>query len=157
MSIFTPEKLENKNYKIAIVIAEFNPLITEQLRLGAMDAFFKFGGNQDDISCYYVPGAFEIPGTVKQLTNTSQFDAILTIGAVIKGGTPHFDFVAGESANKIASLSIQSNIPILFGILTTDTLQQALERAGTKALNKGWELMEATISTIQTYNKISSK
>ena len=157
MTAFSPQKNQNKNYKIALVIAEFNPLITEQLRLGAADAFYHLGGNLNEISYYYVPGAFEIPGVTKQLVEDAKYDAILTLGAVIKGGTPHFDFVSGESANKIAELSIRSNIPILFGILTTDTLQQALERAGTKALNKGWELMETTISTIQTYHKISSK
>ena len=157
MTAFSPQKIQNKNYKIALVIAEFNPLITEQLRLGATDAFYHLGGTSNDISFYYVPGAFEIPGVTKQLVENANYDAILTLGAVIKGGTPHFDFVAGESADKIAELSIQSKIPILFGILTTDTLQQALERASTKALNKGWKLMEATISTIQTYQKISSK
>lgn len=157
MSAFTPAKIINDNYKIAIIVAEFNPLITEQLRLGAMDAFYHFGGDEHNIAYYYVPGAFEIAGCVKRLIEYNQYDAILTLGAVIRGGTPHFDFVAGESASKIASLSIQSNSPILFGILTTDTLQQALERAGTKALNKGWELMEAAISTIQTYRQISSK
>ena len=157
MTAFSPQKIQNKNYKIALVIAEFNPLIAEQLRLGATDAFYHLGGTSNDISFYYVPGAFEIPGVAKQLVENTNYDAILTLGAVIKGGTPHFDFVARESADKIAELSIQSKIPILFGILTTDTLQQALERASTKALNKGWELMEATISTIQTYQKISSK
>ena len=157
MSAFTPTSIKNNNYKIAIIVAEFNPLITEQLRLGAMDAFYYLGGENQNITFYYVPGAFEIPGCVKQLIGKNEFDAILTLGAVIKGGTPHFDFVAGESSNKIATLSIQSNVPILFGILTTDTLNQALERAGTKALNKGWELMEAAISTIQTYRQISSK
>jgi len=157
MTAFSPQKIQNKNYKIALVVAEFNPLITEQLRLGAADAFFNLGGNLNDISFYYVPGAFEIPGVTKQLVENKKYDAILTLGAVIKGGTPHFNFIAGESADKIAKLSIQSNIPILFGILTTDTIHQALKRAGTKAFNKGWELMEATISTIQTYKKISSK
>lgn len=157
MSAFTQTNSITNNFKIAVVVAEFNPLITEQLRFGAMDAFFNSGGQENNLKFYYVPGAFEIPGTVKQLVDNAIYDAILTLGAVIKGGTPHFDFVAGESADKIATLSIQSKIPILFGILTTDTLQQALERAGTKALNKGWELMDATLATIQTYSKISSK
>ncbi len=150
------EKINNK-YRIAVVVAKFNLLVTEQLRLGAMDAFYYFGGREKNLKFYYVPGAFEIAGTVKKLIDNTQFDAILTLGAVIKGGTPHFDFVAGVSAEKIASLSIASEIPILFGILTTNTLQEALERSGTKGLNKGWELMEATLNTIQTYSQISSK
>lgn len=157
MSVFNPKDTYNNNFKIAIVVANFNSLITEQLRFGAMDAFYHSGGNENNIEFHYVPGALEIAGTVKQLIDSFKYDAILTLGAVIKGGTPHFDFVAGESADKIALLSVQSNIPILFGVLTTDTLEQALERAGTKALNKGWELMEATLSTIHTYSKISIK
>ena len=157
MSTFTIKHIETNNYKIAVVVAEFNPLISEQLRLGAIDAFYNYGGLKSNIQCFYVPGAFEIPGCVYQIINNNQFDAIITLGAVIKGGTPHFDFVAGESANKISLLSTQTNIPILFGILTTDTLHQALERAGTKALNKGWEIMEAAIFTIQTYQQISGK
>ncbi|MBC8198206.1 MAG: 6,7-dimethyl-8-ribityllumazine synthase [Candidatus Marinimicrobia bacterium] len=157
MSTFIKKKLNSKNYKIAIIVAEFNPLISEQLRLGAIDAFYFLGGIKSNIQCYYVPGAFEIPGCVQQIINNKNVDAIITLGAVIKGGTPHFDFVAGETANKISLLSTQSSIPVLFGVLTTDTLQQALERAGTKALNKGWEIMEATISTIQTYYQIKEK
>ena len=157
MSTFTKFFFETNNYKIAVVVAKFNPLISEQLRLGAIDAFYNYGGIKSNIQCFYVPGAFEIPGCVNQIMLNRQFDAIITLGAVIRGGTPHFDFVAGESANKISLLSTRANIPILFGILTTDTLEQALERSGTKALNKGWELMEAAISTIQTYQQISEK
>tara|TARA_B100000029_G_scaffold350586_1_gene343045 strand:+ start:1570 stop:2013 length:444 start_codon:yes stop_codon:yes gene_type:complete len=142
--------------KVGLVISRFNALITEQLRLGAMDAWYYHGGLESSIVYYYVPGAFEIPGCVKQLQKTKSLDAIITLGAVIRGGTPHFDFVAGESARKIADMSIESPVPIIFGILTTDTKEQALVRSGTHALNKGWEVMEAALETIKTYNLIQS-
>tara|TARA_B100001029_G_C15060907_1_gene458385 strand:- start:3183 stop:3656 length:474 start_codon:yes stop_codon:yes gene_type:complete len=157
MSVFLEKKYNKNEYKIAIVVAKFNHIITEQLRFGAMDAFFNYGGKEKNLDFYYVPGAFEVAGTIKQILDNLEYDAILTVGAVIKGETPHFNFIASESANKISTLSIQAKIPILFGILTTDTLQQALERSGTKALNKGWELMEATLATINTYSSINSK
>lgn len=121
-----------------------------------MDAWFFHGGIESSVKCYFVPGAFEIPGCVNQIEKKSSFDAILTLGAVIRGGTSHFEFVAGESARKIADISVQSSVPIIYGILTTDSIEQALVRSGNHALNKGWEVMEATLNTIATYGQIRS-
>lgn len=142
---------------IVIVISEFNPVITESLLSGAMDAYITHGGKEEDIKIYRVPGAYEIPGTVKQVLVNQSPDAILTLGAVIRGGTPHFDYVAGECARGISELSLNYDIPIMFGVLTTDNLQQALERSGTKAGNKGWDVMEAAIQTFSVYKDIKSQ
>lgn len=154
---FPSRKYNASDLNIALVVSRFNSMVTEQLRFGAMDAWFYFGGSEQSIKCYYVPGAFEIPGCARQLCNSGPYNAILTLGAVIRGGTPHFDYVAGESARKIADLSAETSIPVIFGILTTDTQEQALVRSGTRALNKGWEVMEAALETILTYNQINSE
>ena len=143
--------------KVVIVISEFNPVITESLLNGAMDAYLTAGGKEDDVTIYRVPGAYEIPGTVKQVLKNQSPDAVVTLGAVIRGGTPHFDYVAGECARGVSELSMQYDIPIMFGVLTTDDLQQALERSGTKAGNKGWDVMEAAIQTSAVYKDIKSQ
>ena len=142
---------------IVIVISEFNPVITESLLNGAMDAYIASGGKKDGITIYRVPGAYEIPGTVKQVLVNQSPDVVLTLGAVIRGGTPHFDYVAGECARGVSELSMQYDIPIMFGVLTTDNLQQALERSGTKAGNKGWDVMEAAIKTVMVYKDLQSQ
>ena len=142
---------------VVIVISEFNPLITESLLNGAMDAYLTAGGKEDDVTIYRVPGAYEIPGTVKQVLENQSPDAVVTLGAVIRGGTPHFDYVAGECARGVSELSMQYDIPIMFGVLTTENLQQALERSGTKAGNKGWDVMEAAIQTSAVYKDIQSQ
>jgi len=146
-----------KGLKVVIIISEFNPVITESLLNGAMDAYLTSGGKETDISIYRVPGAFEIPGTVKQVLANQSPDAVVTLGAVIRGDTPHFDYVAGECARGVSDLSMQYDIPIIFGILTTDNLQQALERSGIKAGNKGWDVMEAAIQTVAVYKDIQSQ
>jgi len=146
-----------KNVKVGIVVSEFNRLITDALYYGAVDAYRFHTGTRENIFTFRVPGAFEIPGTVNQLLKKSQVDAIVALGAVIRGGTPHFDYVAGEVSRGIGELSRSSDIPIVFGILTTDTLQQARERAGTKASNKGWEVMEAALKTLNVYQEIGAR
>lgn len=140
--------------KITIVAADFNRVISQALLDGATDSFFFHGGKEENLSIIHVPGAFEIPGTVKQVLENQKPDAVITLGAVIRGGTPHFDYVAGESSRGIAELSRQFDVPILFGILTTDNFEQALERAGTKSSNKGWEVMESAIKMISVYSGI---
>jgi len=137
--------------KITIVAAEFNQVISQSLLDGAIDSFFFHGGKEENLSIIRVPGAFEIPGTVKQILENQKPDAVVTLGAVIRGGTPHFDFVAGESSRGIAELSRQFDVPVLFGILTTNNFEQALERAGTKSSNKGWEVMESAIKMVSVY------
>lgn len=141
---------------VVIVISEFNPVITESLLSGAMDAYITRGGKEEEVKIYRIPGAYEIPGTVKQVLANQTPDVVVTLGAVIRGETPHFDFVAGQCARGVSELSILYDIPIVFGVLTTDNLQQALERSSTKAGNKGWDVMEAAIQTAAVYKDIQS-
>ena len=143
------------NHKsVVIVMSEFNGKITENLLKGALDAFSHHGGVESDIHIYRVPGAFEIPGTIVQIMQNHTPDAIVALGAVIRGETPHFDFISGESARGIAELSRNSDIPVINGILTTDTAQQAVDRSQAGERNKGWDAMEAAIQTISVYQSI---
>lgn len=133
-------QLNAKELKIGIVVSRFNELINKKLLEGALDCLLRNGAIQDDIDVMYVPGAFEIPLGAKHLLETKKYDAIITLGAVIRGATSHYDLVANEVAKGVAHLSLEYNKPVLFGVLTTDTIDQALERAGTKAGNKGFEV-----------------
>lgn len=135
--------------KIGIVVSRFNEFITNKLLGGAEDALKRHGVNEDDITIMWVPGAFEIPLAAKKLTDQGSFDAIITLGTVIRGATPHFEYVSSEVAKGVATTGMQSGIPIIFGVLTTDTIEQAIERAGTKAGNKGFE---AAVSAIEMGN-----
>ncbi|MBF0288992.1 MAG: 6,7-dimethyl-8-ribityllumazine synthase [SAR324 cluster bacterium] len=137
------------NLKFVFVVSRFNGFITESLLGGALDCFRRHGGSEDDITVVKVPGAFEIPLTTQQLALSQKYDAIVCLGVVIRGGTPHFDYVCSESAGGVASLALTTNTPIAFGILTTDSIEQAIERAGTKAGNKG---VDATLSAIEMAN-----
>lgn len=135
--------------KIGIVVGRFNELITSKLLGGALDALKRHGVAEGDIDQVWVPGAYEIALAAKKVAATNKYDAVITLGAVIRGATPHFDFVSSEVAKGVASASMQTNVPIIFGVLTTDTLEQAIERAGTKGGNKGWD---AGISAIEMAN-----
>ncbi|WP_300703988.1 6,7-dimethyl-8-ribityllumazine synthase [uncultured Campylobacter sp.] len=134
--------------KIAIINARFNHFITQNLVEGAKDAFIRHGGNDNNLSLIMVPGAFEIPFALKKAVLSKKFDAICCLGAVIRGATPHFDFVSAETTKGIASVSLNSEIPVSFGILTTDNIEQAIERAGSKAGNKGFEAMVTVIEML---------
>lgn len=125
--------------KIGIVAGRFNEFITSKLVSGAQDALKRHGVNEKDIDLAWVPGAFEIPFMAKRLAQTGKYDALITLGAVIRGSTPHFDYVCNEVAKGVGALNLQYDLPIIFGVLTTDTIEQAVERAGTKAGNKGWD------------------
>lgn len=125
--------------RIGIVVSRFNEFITSKLLAGAEDALYRHGVNNEDITVAWVPGAFEIPVAVKKLADSGRFDAVIALGTVIRGATPHFDYVNSEVAKGVASTGLQSGIPVMFGVLTTDTIEQAIERAGTKAGNKGWD------------------
>jgi len=138
-------QLSAKGKRLGIVAARFNEMISSKLISGAEDCFNRHGGEPDDIEIYWVPGSFEIPYTAKQLAKSGKFDAVLCLGAVIRGATPHFDFVANEAAKGVAQVGLEADIPVIFGILTTDTIEQAIERAGTKAGNKGWDAALAAI------------
>ncbi len=131
--------------KVAIIVGRFNEFITSKLLGGAEDALKRHGINSEDIDIAWVPGAFEIPLIAKKMADSKKYDAIITLGTVIRGATPHFDFVCSEAAKGVATVSLQSGIPVIFGVLTTDTIEQAIERAGTKAGNKGWEAATVAI------------
>jgi len=131
--------------KFAIVVSRFNDFISERLVGGAVDALVRCGAKDDDIDLVKVPGAFEIPLIAKKMSQKKKFDAVICLGAVIRGATPHFDYVSAEVSKGIAVVSIDSEIPVIFGIITTDTLEQAIERAGTKAGNKGFSAAMAAV------------
>lgn len=135
----------------AIVVSRFNDFITDRLVGGAMDALLRSGVSDGDIDLVKVPGAFEIPLVAKKLAAKNRYDAIICLGAVIRGATPHFDYVSAEVSKGIAVVSLDAEIPVIFGIITTDTIEQAIERAGTKAGNKGWS---AAISAVEMANLI---
>lgn len=135
--------------KIAVVVGRFNEFITSKLLGGAQDALLRHGVEESDIDVIWVPGAFEIPLISKKLADTNKYDAIITLGTVIRGATTHYDYVCNEVAKGVASISLQTGIPVIFGVLTTENIEQAIERAGTKSGNKGWD---AGISAIEMAN-----
>ncbi|EAJ0348588.1 6,7-dimethyl-8-ribityllumazine synthase [Campylobacter lari] len=142
--------------KIAIINARFNHIITDRLVEGAKDAFLRHGGKEENLSLILVPGAFEIPFALKQAYESKKFDGICCVGAVIRGSTPHFDYVAAETTKGIASVGLGANVPVSFGVLTTDTLEQAIERAGSKAGNKGFEAMLTVVEMLNLIQKIKA-
>lgn len=143
--------------KIAIAIARFNHFINESLLDGAIDALKRTGQVADDnITVVWVPGAYELPLAVETLANTGRYDAVVALGTVIRGGTAHFDYVAGGASSGLATVSIQSNIPVAFGVLTTENIEQAIERAGTKAGNKGAEAALTALEMINVINAIKA-
>lgn len=145
--------LAAQGQKIGIVAARFNDFVVSHLISGAEDTFVRHGGNSDDLTLAYVPGAFEIPLMALRMAQSGKYDAVVCLGAVIRGATPHFDMVANESAKGIAQAAMQTGVPVLNGILTTDSIDQAIERAGTKAGNKG---ADAMISAIEMVNLIKA-
>ena len=140
--------------KIAIVSTRWNHFIVDRLVEGAKDAFDRHGGNVDDVTHVLVPGAFELPMIVDKLLASGNYDAICALGAVIRGATPHFDYVSAEATKGIATMSLKYQKPVSFGLLTTDTIEQAIERAGTKAGNKGFEAMTTVIEMLDLYSEI---
>ena len=147
-------KLSAKGQKVGIVAARFNEFITSKLIGGAVDAFVRHGGEESDIDLAWVPGAFEIPLIAKKMAETKKYDAVICVGAVIRGATAHFEMVAGEATKGIAQAGLQTEVPIIFGVLTTDSIEQAIERAGTKAGNKGFEAMTASIEMVDLIKNI---
>ena len=148
--------LNSTGLKFGIIVSRFNSFITTKLLDGALDAIKRHGGNLDEVDVVWIPGAFETPSIAKQLAESERYDALICIGAVIRGATPHFDYVAGESAKGIAQVSLQTGIPIIYGIITTDTIEQAIERAGTKAGNKGAEAAATAIEMANLRKQLES-
>lgn len=146
-------KLIGKELKVAIVFSRFNDFITGRLLEGAKDTLIRHDVNEDNIDVAYVPGAFEIPLVAKKLASSGNYDAVITLGCVIRGATSHYDYVCNEVAKGVSKVNDQTNVPVIFGILTTESIEQAVERAGTKAGNKG---AEAAVSAIEMANLLKS-
>ena len=140
--------------KIAVISSRFNHIITDRLVEGAKDSFVRHGGKAENLDIVLAPGAFEIPGVLQRLLITQKYDGVCCVGAVIRGSTPHFDYVSAETTKGIASMGLKYNAAVTFGVLTTDTIEQAIERAGSKAGNKGFEAMTGLIEIISLYKNI---
>jgi len=138
-------KLLAEGKKFGLVAGRFNDFITDKLVGGAVDALVRAGAMEDDIEIVKVPGAFEIPLIAKKMVKKNKYNAVICLGAVIRGSTPHFEYVSAEVSKGVAQVSLESEIPVIFGVITTDTIEQAIERAGTKAGNKGWSAAMAAI------------
>lgn len=147
-------KLLAEGQRIGIVAGRFNEFITGKLLGGAVDAFVRHGGNEQDITVAWVPGAFEIPLTAQKMVESGKYDAVVCLGAVIRGATPHFDMVANEATKGVAQVGLRTGVPVIFGILTTDSIEQAIERAGTKAGNKGFEAVATVVEMINLLKQI---
>jgi 6,7-dimethyl-8-ribityllumazine synthase len=154
MPHFFEGNLDASGLKFGIVVSRFNSFICERLLEGAVDAVIRHGGDDKNIHVARVPGAFEIPLAARKLAESGKYDALICLGAVIRGSTPHFDFVASEVSKGVASVSLESGVPIAFGVLTTDTIEQAVERAGTKAGNKGFEAAATAIETANLFKAL---
>jgi len=141
--------LLGKGLKFGLVASRFNEFITKKLVEGAQDALLRHGVNQEDIEIAWVPGSFEIPLVAKRLAQTKRYDAVICLGAVVRGGTPHFEYIAVEVSKGIAKVGLETGLPIIYGVITADTLEQAIERAGTKMGNKGFD---AAVTAIETVN-----
>jgi 6,7-dimethyl-8-ribityllumazine synthase len=144
-------KLLAQGLRFAIIVSRFNDFICDRLLGGAIDALRRSGADDKNIDIFKVPGAFEIPLLAKKVASCGRYDAVICLGAVIRGSTPHFDYVANEVSKGVASVSLETGVPVTFGVLTTDTLEQAIERAGSKAGNKGWD---AAVCAIEMANMI---
>lgn len=141
-------KLTSKGYRFALVVSRFNELVSSKLLEGAQDCLRRHEVKDEDITTIWVPGAFEIPQVAKLAASKKEFDAVICLGAVIRGGTPHFDYVAAEVSKGIAQIALSQSKPVIFGVLTTDTIEQALERAGIKAGNKGFSAASAALEML---------
>ncbi len=148
-------KLSAKGRKFALVASRFNSLVTRQLIAGAEDALVRHGAAEDDITLAWVPGSFDMPLVAKKCAESGKFDAVICLGAVIRGETPHFEYVAAEAAKGLAQVALSSGVPVAFGVLTTDTLEQALDRAGMKAGNKGADAAMAAIEMADLLSEMS--
>ena len=132
-------QLNAEGKKFGIIVSRFNEMISKSLLSGAFDCLARHGADENEITVVYVPGSFEIPLTAKKLANSKKYDAVICLGAVIRGATPHFDYISAEVSKGIANVGLESGVPVIFGIITSDSIEQAIERAGTKAGNKGWD------------------
>lgn len=154
MAVHFEGYLSGEGLRIGIVVGRFNEFITSKLLSGAEDALKRHGVNEEDVAIAWVPGAFEIPLAAKKMAQSGKYDAIITLGTVIRGATPHFDYVCSEVAKGVSRAGDHAGIPVIFGVLTTDSIEQAIERAGTKAGNKGWESAAGAIEMANLMKKL---
>lgn len=155
MTIKTIEgKLDAKNTRFALVVSRFNDFIGQKLVEGAVDCILRHGGAEENIEVYKCPGAFELPATAKKAALSGRYDAVVTLGAIIRGATSHYDVIAAEATKGVAQAGLETMIPMTFGVLTTDNLEQAIERAGTKAGNKGFDAALAAIEMVNLYRQV---
>ena len=154
MNVLEGKLVAKENVRIGIVCARFNEFITSKLLGGAMDGLIRHGGKDENVDVAWVPGAFEIPVVAKRMAEAGKYDAILCLGAVIKGSTDHYDYVCAEVSKGIATVSLETGLPVMFGVLTTDNIEQAIERAGTKAGNKGYDVALSAVEMINLFQNI---
>lgn len=147
-------KLTAAGLRFAIVASRWNDFLTSKLVDGAVEALEGLGAEEDSVEIFMVPGSFELPGAAMRIAETGSFDAIIALGVVIRGETPHFDLVAGEAAKGIGQVSVQTGVPVMFGVVTADTVEQAINRCGVKAGNKGYEAAQAAVETAELYRSI---
>ncbi|HUK12602.1 MAG TPA: 6,7-dimethyl-8-ribityllumazine synthase [Thermoanaerobaculaceae bacterium] len=146
--------LDAKGFRFGLVVSRFNELLTGRLLEGALDCLARHGARDEDLTIVKVPGAWEVPLVAERLAVSGKVDAVIGLGVLIRGATPHFDYIAAETAKGLAHVGISSGIPVSFGVLTTDTVEQALERSGSKAGNKGWQAAQASIEMVQLYRRL---
>jgi len=153
----TEGKLNARGLKFGIVVSRFNDFICEHLLSGAMDVLIRNGAEDGNIEIFKVPGAFEIPQAARKVALSKKFDAVICLGAVIRGSTPHFEYIAAEVSKGVAMVGLEGEVPVTFGVLTTDNLEQAIERAGTKSGNKGWDAALSAIEMANLYREMKTK
>jgi 6,7-dimethyl-8-ribityllumazine synthase len=148
-------KISAEGFRFGVVVSRFNDFISSRLMEGAMDALIRHGAKDDLVSLVKVPGAFEIPLTARKMAESGRYDAIICLGAVIRGSTPHFEYVAAEVSKGIALVALETKVPVTFGVLTTDSLEQAIERAGAKSGNKGWDAAMAAMEMVNLFKELA--
>lgn len=147
-------KLDARGFTFGLVVSRFNEFLTGKLLEGAVECLSRHGADEQKISVAYVPGAFEIPYVASRMAKSGNYDAVICLGALIRGDTPHFDYIANEASKGIARIALETGRPVIYGLVTADTLEQAIERSGTKAGNKGWDAAEAAIEMLNLYRDI---
>lgn len=147
-------KIVAKGMRFGVIASRFNDFICGRLIEGALDALVRAGADEKDIQVYKVPGSFELPLAAKKIAKSGRFDAVICLGAVIRGATPHFEYISAETTKGIAMVGLETEVPVAFGVLTTDTIEQAIERAGTKSGNKGWDAAMTAIEMVDLFRKI---
>jgi len=150
-------KVDAKGLKFALVVSRYNDFINVRLLEGALDCLMRNGAEEKDLTVVKVPGAFEIPLAAKKVAGSGRYDAVICLGCVLRGATPHFEYISSEVAKGIAKISLESGVPVSFGVITADTLEQAIERAGTKAGNKGWDAAHSAIEMVTLFKAMGGK